>query len=215
MLNRDIGELQGQFIGPDNGIVGRTKIGSNRRGIPPSNDAILVDIEFHGCAAEPIEVCVDAEIAGRHNVDGRAQAFDEFVSGDPDPVLAGGQGDADRKDEYTAEGPPHRSLLLGGTASAATGVTRITASGSANRGSGPFSDDSLLIDEEAELASTHRISIDIDAVIAGVLDSLRRSAHLLCQLRGRDAGPWVASGHRDATQEQSQDPLHSSILRSL
>ena len=172
------------------------------------NDAILVDVEFHGCAAEPIEVCVDAKIAGRHNIDGRAQAFDEFVSGDPDPVLAGGQSEANRKDEYTAEGPPHCPLLLGGTAGAATGIPRITASGSADRGSGPLSYDSLLIHEEAELATAHRVSINKDAVIAGVLDSLRRAAHLLRQLRGRDAGPRVASRQSDATQEQSQDPLH-------
>jgi len=117
-------------------------------------------------------------------------------------VLAGGQSETNRKDEYTAEDPPHCPLLLGGgTASAATGVTRITASGSADRGSGPLSYDSLLIDEEAELASTHRVSINKDAVITGVLDSLRRAAHLLCQLRGRDAGPWVASRQSDATQE--------------
>jgi hypothetical protein len=192
----------------NNSIVGRTKIGRNRRGIPPSNDAILVDVEFHGCAAEPIEICVDAKITGRHNIDGRAQAFDEFVCGDPDPVLAGGQSEADRKDEYTAEDPPHCPLLFGGTASAATGITRITAGGSADWGSGPLSYDSLLIDEEAELASAHWVSINKDAVIAGVLDSLRRAAHLLRQLSGRDAGPRVASRQSDATQEQSQDPLH-------
>src|SRR5215471_16447235 len=103
------------------------------------------------------------------------------------------------------------TLLLRSRSSGVGGFSGIATGRSADRGAGPFSNDSILIDIETQLAAAHGITVNINLILSGSANLPGRSAHSLGQLLRRDAGPGMACCQHQTTQEQLQESVQAFL----